>query len=320
MRRLVGATTVLAGLALLFSAAAFPAYADPGGDPNANANANARRPVANGGGAGNGGGGASQTGDPNGANGTVKIHNWPDHKNGSEMANDPKVCRFEIHGFKFDAAQSGSWWIQAHKWGSGDRSKAVLSGSYGPADGDGDWTSGPHSLADGHYKLYVELTHRAGNSGNTVTTYKMKVFKVDCAAVAGTTPAPTPTPTPTGNLGGDTTPTPTPTPSPQTVVGGSESAPGSSTTTAVIGGVTVRTQTTIVTEGGQQVRIVRVFNDDVLLSETRSAVLGAQNAADAALAALGSLPATSTGGGALGALGLAITGLGLAMLRGRRNS
>src|SRR5688572_1380315 len=108
--------------------------------------------------------------DPPGANGTVKIHDWPEHKNSSEMANDPKVCQFEIHGFNFDAGESESWWIQAHKWGNGDRSKAVLSGAY-TANGDGDWTSGPHSLADGHYKLFVEMEHG---------TFKHKVFKVDC--------------------------------------------------------------------------------------------------------------------------------------------
>ncbi|HEX4744094.1 MAG TPA: hypothetical protein VFW12_05420, partial [Candidatus Limnocylindria bacterium] len=76
MRTRTLVVSVLAGLALLFSAGAMPAYADPGG-----------------------------------ANGTVKIHDWPEHKNGSEMANDPKVCQFEIHGFTFDAGQTGRWWI-----------------------------------------------------------------------------------------------------------------------------------------------------------------------------------------------------------------
>lgn len=162
MRRLIALTAFLASAALML-AAATPAYADPGGNGNGKGNGN----------------GTGTSGAPNGANGTVKVHDFPDHKNGSDMANDPKVCRFEIHGFKFDAGQTGTWWIQEHKWGNGDKSKAVLSGSYA-ADGAGDWTRGPYTLDDGHYKLFVEVKHRTGN-GNTVTTHKHKVFKVKCA-------------------------------------------------------------------------------------------------------------------------------------------
>lgn len=44
------------------------------------------------------------------------------------------------------------------------------------ADGDGNWTAGPHSLADGHYKLFVEMSHG---------TFKHKVFKVDCPPAGG---------------------------------------------------------------------------------------------------------------------------------------
>ena len=152
MRRIFA--VMIAALALVMTAGV-PAYADPDGDGNGNGN------------------------PPGGANGTVKIHDWPDHKNSSDMANDPKVCQFEIHGFNFDAGQADDWWIQEHKWGNGDKTKSVLGGSYS-ANSSGDWTSGPHSLADGHYKLFVEMAHQAGNSGNTVVTYKHKVFKVDC--------------------------------------------------------------------------------------------------------------------------------------------
>ena len=271
MRKLVGITALFAGLALLFSAGAMPAYAED---------------------------------DPNGANGTVKIHDWPEHKNSSDMANDPKVCQFEIHGFKFDRGQTGRWWIQDHKWGNGDESKAVLSGSYGPADANGDWTSGPYRLADGHYKLFVEMTHTAGNSGKTVTTYKHKVFKVECGASAG----------------GGSTPTPTPTPTP--VVGGFESNPTTTPVTTVetevSGNVTIRTETTTFIERGEQVVIVQVFHNDVLAStnETRTAVAGSESApGQSILAGLGSLPATSTGAAGLGLAGLAITGLGFALLR-----
>lgn len=379
MRKLVGITALFAGLALLFSAGAMPAYADPGNNGNANAhggNPNAN-PNASGGNAndGNANGGTSQTGAPNGANGTVKIHDWPEHKNSSDMANDPKVCQFEIHGFKFDSGQTGRWWIQEHKWGNGDASKAVLSGSYGPANANGDWTSGPYRLADGHYKLFVEMTHTAGNSGKTVTTYKHKVFKVECVEAkatptptpifgGGSTPTPTPTPT---NLGSGSTPTPTPTPTPaggngnntqtgNTGTDNSETGNGSTSTVITVdtestAGVTVRTETTTIVKGGQQTQIMRIFNNDVLVNtiETRQAVAGFESApvigqigfivelaqqpagvagsesapeaatvtaaAEAPLAALASLPATSTGTAALGAIGLAMTALGVAMLK-----
>ena len=171
------AITILAALALVLAAGA-PAYADPGGNGNGQGN-----PPGHAGNGNNGNGGGSD-GSPNGANGTVKIHDWPEHKNSSEMANDPKVCQFEIHGFNFDSGQADDWWIQEHKWGNGDKSKSVLGGSY-TASSSGDWTSGPHSLPDGHYKLFVEMSHQAGNSGNTVVTHKHKVFKVDCPPVTG---------------------------------------------------------------------------------------------------------------------------------------
>lgn len=189
MRRAIAAITVLAAFALVFAAGA-PAHADPGngngnGQGNPPGHAGGQGNNGNGGGNGSGGGSAAgNDGSPNGANGTVKIHDWPEHKNSSDMANDPKVCQFEIHGFKFDPGQSDDWWIQAHKWGNGDKTKSVLGGSY-TANSSGDWTSGPHSLADGHYKLFVEMSHHAGNSGNTVVTYKHKVFKVDCPPPGG---------------------------------------------------------------------------------------------------------------------------------------
>jgi len=129
--------------------------------------------------------------DPPGANGTVKVHEYPEHKNGSENANDPKVCRFEIHGNNFDSAQTGRWWIQEHKWGNGDSTKAVApigTRTY-TANASGDWTDNNggagFTLADGHYKLFVEMKHAAGNSGSTVVTYKHKVFKIDCPATGG---------------------------------------------------------------------------------------------------------------------------------------
>jgi hypothetical protein len=198
MRR-VSAMLAFFTIFTLAVAMAVPAYADPGNGNNSpppgqgngngngnngngngnNGNGNGNNGNAGGSNAGGNGNGAGQNGSPNGANGDVKIHDWPDHKNSSEMANDPKVCRFEIHGFNFDPGQTGMWWIQEHKWGSGDKSKAVLTNSYS-ADGSGNWTQGPFTLDNGHYKLFVEMSHEAGNSGRTVVTEKHKVFKVEC--------------------------------------------------------------------------------------------------------------------------------------------
>ncbi|HEX4743500.1 MAG TPA: hypothetical protein VFW12_02390, partial [Candidatus Limnocylindria bacterium] len=119
--------------------------------------------------------------------------------------------------------------------------------------------------------------------------------------------------------------------------GSSESTTtGGSTTTDTQseGGVTVRTETTTVVEGDQQVRIIRIFRNDVLVNEIRTplgAVAGFESAPDTAVAgsqtapagllALASLPATSTSpDAALGLIGLAISTLGAALLRrpGRR--
>lgn len=378
MRKLVGLTAFFAVLALLFGVGALPASADPGngnGHANGHANGNGDNGKSgntnsgNAGGNGNNpGGGTTQAGNPPGANGTVKIHDWPEHKNSSDMANDPKVCQFEIHGFKFDRGQTGRWWIQEHKWGNGDASKAVLSGSYGPADANGDWTSGPYKLADGHYKLFVEMTHPAGNSGKTVTTYKHKVFKVECQTSgtprgSGSNSDNTNNSNSANNSNANTNSANSANSANSTNTNSSNSTDTTtdikSTTTVLTtetGNVVIRVETTTFTEAGEEVRVVRIFNNDVLVltfdsrttpltvagfesapnemgiaaddsqapsgssvagSETapRSTVAGSESSPDAALAALASLPATSTGTAGLSFLGLAITGLGLALLR-----
>lgn len=284
-------------------------------------------------------GGVAAADDPPGANGTVKVHEYPEHKNGSENANDPKVCRFEIHGNNFDRAQSGRWWIQEHKWGSGDSSKAVAPigiRSY-TANAQGDWTDNHggagYTLADGHYKLYVELTHQAGNSNKAVVTYKHKVFKVECPAASGTSG--------TGTTGGTDTNTNTNT----------STNTNSSKDTQMTGETTVRTEMSTVVEGGQQVRIVRIFNNGVLVNEVRTPqgllgfesaptgqviviMEGVQSSAPSQLAeaqqqpagilgqqaapAISQLPSTSTAAGTAGlAIGFAAIAAGLAMLRRR---
>ncbi|HEX4743564.1 MAG TPA: LPXTG cell wall anchor domain-containing protein, partial [Candidatus Limnocylindria bacterium] len=135
--------------------------------------------------------------------------------------------------------------------------------------------------------------------------------------------------------------------------GSSESTTtGGSTTTDTQseGGVTVRTETTTVVEGDQQVRIIRIFRDDVLVNEIRTPLgavagfesaptgqvifivegtqPGAPGAAEAgqqagvlgqqSAPAISQLPSTSTAQGAGGlAIGIAAMAIGLAMLRRR---
>ena len=124
----------------------------------------------------NGGGTVAGTQQgPNGNNGDVKIHDTTtavqDHRN------EPHVCTFYVDGFNFDKAASGTWRIE--QWaptGSG----VVATGSWGPADGNGNWHTSSMTLADGHYKLFVKQTGTPGGE-------KQKVFWVECGAKAGHT-------------------------------------------------------------------------------------------------------------------------------------
>ena len=121
--------------------------------------------------------GGTVTGDrpsgPNGNNGDVKIHESAtavqDHRN------QPHVCTFYIDAFNFDKASNGIWRIE--QWaptGSG----VVATGSWGPADNDGNWHSASMTLADGHYKLFFKQTGTPGGE-------KQKVFWVECGKTAG---------------------------------------------------------------------------------------------------------------------------------------
>src|SRR5438270_3235585 len=125
--------------------------------------------------------------DPGGNNGDVKIH-----ETGTAVAdqrNEPHVCTFYIDGFNFDGASTGTWHIET--WaptGSG----TVLSGTWGPADAQGNWHSATIStLAPGHYKLFFKQTSPA-----TPGDDKHKVFWVGCAVAA---------PVPRGTTGGTET-------------------------------------------------------------------------------------------------------------------
>lgn len=113
--------------------------------------------------------------DPGGNNGDVKIHDTTtaveDHRN------EPHVCSFYIDGFNFDGGSSGTWRIE--RWaptGSGVQD----GGSWGPADSKGDWHSATMTLPNGHYKLFFKETDTPGGE-------KQKVFWVECPGQSGGT-------------------------------------------------------------------------------------------------------------------------------------
>ena len=122
-------------------------------------------------------------GDPPGFNGTVKIHD-DETEPSPVQKNQPKVCDFHVHGFNFDGGASGTYWIEAHKWGG----SPVESGAW-TADAAGNWRTEVLTLPDGHYKLYADQTSPAAPGGQ-----KHKVFKVSCAPETPGTPSTPETP------------------------------------------------------------------------------------------------------------------------------
>jgi len=172
-----------------------------------------------------------------GVNATVKIHRDEPEPN-PEIKNQPHVCTFHVHGFNFDEGETGVWWIQGWPPTGGPPARDPANAVMGPepyvaTEDDGsnayEWRTTVRTLPDGHYKLFVEQSHTNG-SGDTVVTYKHKVFWVECAAVTATptptaTGTPTPTPTPTGSVAGETS-TPTATPSTESSVAGGTGTPG----------------------------------------------------------------------------------------------
>ncbi|MBA2370375.1 MAG: hypothetical protein H0V71_01880, partial [Chloroflexi bacterium] len=121
------------------------------------------------------------TADPPGFNGFVKIHEG-NTESEQLVDNEPHVCTFHVHGFKFDAPSSGYWNIQS--WPPTGNRTVVKSGTW-TADANGDWRSVLLSLPDGHYRLNWDQTDPAAPGGE-----KHKEFWVKCAP---TPPAP-PTP------------------------------------------------------------------------------------------------------------------------------
>jgi LPXTG-motif cell wall-anchored protein len=143
MRRAVGHFALVVSVCLLLAAGATPASADPNSPGN---------------------------------NGTIKIHESPGEREPA-MANDPHVCLFHIHGFKFDNNSTGEAWIES--WPpTGDRSQ-VWHGTWS-AGSTGEWRTGDIRLADGHYKAYAKQMNEATPGGD-----KQKVFWVECAGQGG---------------------------------------------------------------------------------------------------------------------------------------
>lgn len=119
------------------------------------------------------------------------------------MRNEPKVCKFYLVGFHFDAGQAVSWKIES--WPpTGDRS-VVKTGTL-VLDGNGWGRTDNMTLENGHYKLFWNFVGENGKA-------KQKVFWMKCPSPGGK-PTPTPsesTPSAPSSSPPSTKPNPTPT-------------------------------------------------------------------------------------------------------------
>ncbi|MER8234484.1 hypothetical protein [Streptomyces sp. NPDC094049] len=102
-----------------------------------------------------------------GDNGDVKIHTVGTPF--GDAKDEPKVCRFYLAAFDFDALQQVSWSITAQ---SARAAVPQLSGLINLGTGTGH--TAPLSLPDGQYKLVWTFLGETGAA-------KQKAFKVDCA-------------------------------------------------------------------------------------------------------------------------------------------
>jgi hypothetical protein len=124
------------------------------------------------------------TSNPNGNNGTLKVHELGT-ASGTE-SNDPKVCAFNFEGFDFDENQDGYIMIDTH---GGSSPLGVSTGphSFGPTDSAGYaqttyFNNGGATVVDGTYKATLYGKDSGGNIDLTSEKAKSKVFKVDCPA------------------------------------------------------------------------------------------------------------------------------------------
>lgn len=216
--------------------------------------------------------------DPNspGNNGTIKIHESPGEREPA-MANDPHVCLFHIHGFKFDNNSTGEAWIES--WPpTGNRSE-VWRGAWS-AGNTGEWRTADIQLAKGHYKAYAKQMNEATPGGD-----KQKVFWVECGGTSGATGA-------TGSTGGTGN------------TGGSGNTGGTTTTGGATSGTTTTTTTT--TSGAASGSASTGVVAGVQSAPQAGVVAGVEN-----------LPSTSTDVGQLPlvALGIVILATGVVLLR-----
>jgi hypothetical protein len=131
----------------------------------------------------------------NGNNGTIKIHEQGT-PSGTEN-NDPKVCVFNVEGFKLDANQTGYLKFDVQ---GGDKPTGTNAGPYnfGPTNANGFYASQYFNLKPGHYKATL-YGKKLPNGTLSDVKAKSKVFKVTCDS-------PTPTNTTTnGRVLGSTT-------------------------------------------------------------------------------------------------------------------
>ena len=152
-----------------------------------------------------GGAGGAAARDPGGNNGTLKIHEGTDHgaPPRTDRNNEPHVCLFHLHGFKFDASSSGYYRIRQQ---APTGTATVIEGGQWGANASGEWITGQLSLPNGHYKALAKQT-----SPRTPGGEKQKVFWVECSgAESGENPGGTASPTPPqeGTSSSDTSPSP----------------------------------------------------------------------------------------------------------------
>ena len=275
MRKVKGLATVFIGLMLLLYAGG-TAYAGGNGGHHAN------------------------------NNGTVKIHEGATESE-PLMRNEPHVCTFHVHGFKFDGNSTGWWRIEM--WapsGSG-----VASSGTWAADGDGNWRTAVMTLADGHYKLFADQN---GSNGGA----KHKVFWVRCAGTTGETTAGTTAGT-TGETTGETTAGTTAGTTGGTTAGTTAGTTGGTTagtTAGTTGGTTAGTTgaTTVTTTAGTTSGTTAATTGGA--AGTTGGAQGATTGGVESASTGASLPSTSTdnNGALAGGLGAILIALGGFML------
>ena len=174
--------------------------------------------------------------NPPGDNGDVKIHRVG--APAPEEDNDPHVCKFYLDAFNFDTLQSVHWEIDKHA-PTEPKDTLAADGDIVLKDGNGSTT--PISLPDGHYKLFWTFQGENGDA-------KQKVFWVDCDTHP-TSPSSSSSSSPTSPGGGHSSSSPS-TPASSSVSATGATGATSSGTTGGTGGTTGGTGGTGGTTGG----------------------------------------------------------------------